>query len=153
MGGRSCSCSPSRRPAQINDGAVWNASGALAGTTEPQLRTTQLNVAGRSFFKLVLAGADLPVEAPVVASSNGEQTAVFAIAVRREGRVIGAVTATARLRLLQSLVMPFKQRTQRKAANMSGTKIRLALAICVLIVMVVFAFRENRATTGSKRVQ
>lgn len=96
----------SRRPAQINDVAVWNASGALAGTTEPQLRAIQLNVAGRSFFKLAFAGADLPVEAPVVAGSNGEQTAVFAIAVRREGRVVGVVTATARLQLLQSLVVP-----------------------------------------------
>ena len=96
----------SRRPAQINNVAVWNASGALAGSSEPQLRTMQLNVAGRSFFKLALAGAELPVEAPVVAGSNGEQVAVFATAVRREGRVVGVVTATARLRLLQSLVVP-----------------------------------------------
>ena len=36
---------------------------------------------------------------------------------------------------------------------MSGTKILIALAVCILIVMVVFAFRENRATTGSKREQ
>ncbi|CAN5755265.1 hypothetical protein BH11PSE13_BH11PSE13_45440 [soil metagenome] len=96
----------SRRPAQINNVAVWNASGELAGSNEQRLRATGLNVAQRYFFKQAVAGADLPVEAPVIAASNGEQVAVFATAVRREGRVVGVVTATARLRLLQSLVVP-----------------------------------------------
>ncbi|MDB5829907.1 MAG: hypothetical protein JWQ73_4127 [Variovorax sp.] len=96
----------SRRPAQINNLAVWNAGGELAGSTEQPARLSGLNVAQRSFFKQALAGADLPVEAPVVAASNGERVAVFATAVRRRGRVVGVVTATARLRLLQSLVMP-----------------------------------------------
>ena len=96
----------SRRPPQINNVAVWNAGGELVGSTEQQLRATRLNVGQRSFFKQAIAGADLPVEAPVVAASNGERVAVFATAVRRQGRVVGVVTATARLRLLQSLVVP-----------------------------------------------
>lgn len=96
----------SRRPAQINNVAVWDAAGELAGTTEARLRATRLNVAQRLFFKQAAAGADLPVEAPITAASNGEQIAVFATAVRREGRIVGVVTATARLRLLQSLVVP-----------------------------------------------
>jgi diguanylate cyclase (GGDEF)-like protein/PAS domain S-box-containing protein len=96
----------SRRPAQINNVAVWSANGELTGSAEQQLRLTGLNVAQRSFFKQAVAGADLPVEAPILAASNGEQVAVFATAVRRQGRVVGVVTATARLRLLQALVLP-----------------------------------------------
>ncbi len=95
-----------RRPAQINNVAVWNAGGELAGSTEQQLRATRLNVAQRSFFKQAVGGADLPVEAPVISPVNGEQVAIFATAVRRERRVVGVVTATARLRLLQTLVVP-----------------------------------------------
>lgn len=95
-----------RLPPQINNLSVWTRDGELAGTLDQRLRDRAPNFARRKFFLDAMNGADLAIEAPVTAAINGEPIGVFAVSIRRSGKVVGVVSATALLRNLQTLIAP-----------------------------------------------
>jgi diguanylate cyclase (GGDEF)-like protein/PAS domain S-box-containing protein len=93
-----------RLPAQIHNIAVWDAEGNNIGSLNPGLDSTSR--ADRKFFKDAMATNDLSIEAPVTATTNGELVGVFAIAIERDGRLVGVVSASTPLKPLQNLLAP-----------------------------------------------
>jgi diguanylate cyclase (GGDEF)-like protein/PAS domain S-box-containing protein len=93
-----------RLPAQIHNIAVWDINGDNLGALSPGL--DHLNLAHRSFFRDALATNDLAVEAPAPSITSGEPVGVFALAIERDGRIVGVVSASTPLKPLQNLLAP-----------------------------------------------
>lgn len=95
-----------KMPPQIDNLAVWTESGANVGALDERVRAKNPDAAPRNFFKGAMRSDDLVVEAPVKSIANGESVAIFAVAIRRAGKVFGVVTATAKLNSLGTMLSP-----------------------------------------------
>ena len=95
-----------RLPAHISNVSVWDIEGRNAGSLDPSPSLHRLDVRDRPFFKRALASNGLVAEAPFVSVSTNEQIGIFAMRIVREGRPIGVVAVSGRLREMQRLVSP-----------------------------------------------
>jgi diguanylate cyclase (GGDEF)-like protein/PAS domain S-box-containing protein len=93
-------------PSHVSNLAIWDKDGNNVGALDPVLRAKRFTVADRSYFRAALEAPALAVEAPLVSRGNGESMAIFARSVVRDGRVVGVVAASTRLKLLDSLLKP-----------------------------------------------
>ncbi|MBS0445042.1 MAG: diguanylate cyclase [Proteobacteria bacterium] len=93
-------------PPHINNLAVWSADGANVGSLHPALRDLAIDVRKRAFFQRAMGGAEIAVEAPARAQLNGQLVGIFAMPIRRDGHVVGVVTASTLLEPLQKLLLP-----------------------------------------------
>ena len=91
-------------PSYINNVAMWTLSGANVGSLNPQTRVKGASVADRHYFKDAISTRKLSLEAPTVASSNGELVAIFARPVIHGDNVLGVVSASTQLKHLQGFL-------------------------------------------------
>jgi len=93
-------------PSHVSNLAIWDTAGENVGVLDPVLRTHPFTVADRDYFRGALEGQSLVVEAPLVSRGSGEAMAIFARSVIRNGRAVGVVAASTKLRQLESLLRP-----------------------------------------------
>jgi diguanylate cyclase (GGDEF)-like protein/PAS domain S-box-containing protein len=93
-------------PTQINTVSIWTVDGANIGALDPSLRLEGINISNRAFFKDALASADMVIQGPRAAPSNGELVVLLARSIRRGGGVHGVVVASIKLKPLQALLTP-----------------------------------------------
>jgi diguanylate cyclase (GGDEF)-like protein/PAS domain S-box-containing protein len=93
-------------PPHVNNVSVWTTQGVNVGTTHPEVRDKRGNLAASPVFKEAIASDGIVVNAPFKSRINDEQIGVLAMAVRRNGVVVGVVTVSTRLRRLEELLAP-----------------------------------------------
>ncbi len=93
-------------PPHVSNLAVWDSAGNNVGALDPVLRAHPFTVADRAYFRTALDGQSLAVEAPLVSRGSGEAVAVFARSVSRNGRAVGVVAASIKLRQMEALLKP-----------------------------------------------
>lgn len=92
-------------PPNVQDVSLWAADGSNIGSSET-LAGPRPNAADRSFFVAALREPGLATEAPVRWHKGDEWTAVFALRVVHQAKVVGVVSVATRLTTLPKLFDP-----------------------------------------------
>ncbi len=92
--------------------SLWDPDGRNIGSSELGVDEPRPpDARERDFFVSALRAQGLAIESPVRADNGGEWLAVFAMPVRRDGRVVAVISASSRLAALPQAIDPVEDMT------------------------------------------
>jgi len=93
-------------PVNLTGVSLWAPDGTNIGSSEDVPASGRLSAADRPFFIAAMKNPGVAVEAPLRLHKGGEWTAVFAVPIVREARIVAVVSVATRLQTLTSLLDP-----------------------------------------------
>ena len=85
---------------------VWDLDGLNIGSSEKTMAGPRANAEERDFFLAALTGNGLVTQAPLRLQKGDPWTAVFALPIKRDARVVAVISATSRLDTLPRAISP-----------------------------------------------
>jgi len=93
-------------PRNVHDVSLWSADGANIGTSELLPAGARPSASDRPFFLAAVNDPGLAIEAPLRLHKAGDWTAVFALRIVRDAKIIAVVSVATNLTTLPGLLDP-----------------------------------------------
>jgi len=98
-------------PQGVLEVSLWDTDGRNIGSSELLVDGPRRNAKESDYFVSAMRATSLAIEAPVRAAKSREWTAIYAMPVRRDGRVVAVISASGRLASLPDAIDPVEDST------------------------------------------